>query len=539
MSAKTEGIAPNASRLLWAGFMAILAAGVGFAIRGGILSDWGRQFGFTGAELGTITGGGLTGFGLVILIGGLLADKLGYGKLVMVAFLCHALSAVVTFAATGAYGSGGEAGKHAAYQCLFWGTFLFAIGNGVLEAVLNPLVASLYPNNRTHYLNILHAGWPAGLILGGVAASTLGNTATHQGLKWEYQLALFLVPVVLYGVMCMGQHFPKSEASAKGLGLGDMMKDVGMLGAAVIAALLILFFKNDLGLSKIVAITLGVLVILGVGFFTQFSLGAGILALLLATHGLVGIVELGTDSWIQYITGAIIDPGTGRWLFVYTSAFMFVMRFFAGPIVHKISPVGLLLLSASCGVIGLYLISNSSTTAAVMGALAVYGLSKTFYWPTMLAVVGDRFPRSGAVAISCMGGMGMLAAGLLGGPGIGYFKDRYAAEDLQTVNPAAYAEFRAPTRSSFLRFEEVHAIDGGKLGAIQAKPEAQRSPTEKAAVAADLSGSRHTLRTVAFVPMTMAAIYLCLLLYFKAIGGYKPVHIGEDKRGGAPAPAAA
>jgi hypothetical protein len=150
-----------------------------------------------------------------------------------------------------------------------------------------------------------------------------------------------------------------------------------------------------------------------------------------------------------------------------------------------------------------------------MGALAIYGLSKTFYWPTMLAVVGDRFPRSGAVAISCMGGMGMLAAGLLGGPGIGYFKDRYAAEDLQAVNPAAYAEFQAPTTSSFLNFEEVHAIDGGKLGAVQALPDAQRTPTQKAAVAADLSGSRHTLRTVAFVPM---------------IGGYKPVHIGEDKR---------
>jgi len=330
--------------------------------------------------------------------------------------------------------------------------------------------------------------------------------------------------------MCMGQHFPKSEASAKGLGLGDMMKDVGMLGAAVIAALLVIFFKNDLGLSKIAAVGIGVAVVLGVGFFTQFAIGAGILALLIATHGLVGVVELGTDSWIQYITGAIIDPGTGRWLFVYTSAFMFVMRFFAGPIVHKISPVGLLLASASCGVIGLYLISASTTTAAIMGALAIYGLSKTFYWPTMLAVVGDRFPRSGAVAISCMGGMGMLAAGLLGGPGIGYFKDRYAAEDLQLANSAAYVEFKSQTTSSFLNFEEVHAIDGAKLGAVQALSEAQRTPTQKAAVAADLSGSRHTLRTVAFVPMTMAAIYLGLLLYFKAIGGYKPVHIGEDKR---------
>jgi MFS family permease len=527
MSAKTEGVAPNANRLLWAGFTAILAAGVGFAIRGGILNDWSLQFGFTMAELGQITGGGLTGFGLVILIGGLLADKLGYGKLVMLAFLCHALSAVLTFAATGAFGTGDAAGKAAAYKCLFWGMFLFSIGNGILEAVLNPLIATLYPSNRTHYLNILHAGWPAGLILGGVAAAMLGNTPTHKGLRWEFQLALFLIPVVIYGVMCIGQHFPKSEASEKGLGLGDMLKDIGMLGAAVIAALLVIFFKNDLGLKLVAAVGIGVLIIIGVGFFTRFALGAGILALLLATHGLVGIVELGTDSWIQNITGAILDPTTGSWLFVYTSAFMFVLRFFAGPIVHKISPVGLLLVSALCGVIGLYLISASTTTIAVMASLAVYGFSKTFYWPTMLAVVGDRFPRSGAVAISAMGGMGMLAAGLLGGPGIGYFKDRYAAEDLQSAKPAVYAEYKAAQPSTFLGFASVTAIDGGKLGSVRNVPEAQRTPEQKAVVDSDLNGSRRTLKTVAYVPMVMAAIYLFLLMYFKAIGGYKPVHIGE------------
>src|SRR5437667_4005063 len=112
-------IAPNAKRLLFAGFMAILAAGVGFSIRAGILADWGAQFGFTAGELGTITGGGLTGFGIVILIGGLLADKLGYGKLVVLAFVLHLLSAIITFAATPVFGSGGEAGKHAAYLWRF------------------------------------------------------------------------------------------------------------------------------------------------------------------------------------------------------------------------------------------------------------------------------------------------------------------------------------------------------------------------------------------------------------------------------------
>ena len=161
---------PNAKRLLWAGFMAILAAGVGFSIRGGILGDWGAQFGFTQTDLGAITGGGLTGFGIIILFGALLADKVGYGRLMIFAFIMHLVSAVLTLAATPLYNAkvatDPVAAKAIAYQCLFWGMFLFAIGNGTAESVVNPLVAALFPKNKTHYLNILHAGWPGGLIAG-------------------------------------------------------------------------------------------------------------------------------------------------------------------------------------------------------------------------------------------------------------------------------------------------------------------------------------------------------------------------------------
>src|SRR6186713_1506096 len=217
MSAKTEGIAPNASRLLWAGFMAILAAGVGFALRGGIFDNWAQEFGFTAAQLGAIGGAGFSGFCFGIIIGGVICDKIGYGKLVILAFALHVLSAVVTFTAKGA----------SAYQSLYWGMFIFAYANGTLEAVANPLVATLYPNNRTHYLNILHASWPAGLILGSALGWVLDDMVQ---LHWKYQLALYLIPTALYGLMFMGQSFPKSEASEKGLSLGEMFKDVGIIG---------------------------------------------------------------------------------------------------------------------------------------------------------------------------------------------------------------------------------------------------------------------------------------------------------------------
>ena len=156
--------APNAKRLLWAGFMAILAAGVGFAIRGGIFDNWGKEFGFTGAQLGSIGAAGLSGFCFGIIIGGVVCDKIGYGKLVVAAFLLHILSAFVTFAAVP--GDGGDAARTTAFNFLFGGMFIFAFANGTLEAVANPLVATLFPNNRTHYLNLLHAAWPAGMACG-------------------------------------------------------------------------------------------------------------------------------------------------------------------------------------------------------------------------------------------------------------------------------------------------------------------------------------------------------------------------------------
>src|SRR5213593_2608501 len=182
-----EAIAPNADRLLWAGFAAILAAGVGFAIRGNILNTWSAQFGFTGLETGLINGAGFTGFCFGIIIGGVICDRIGYGKLVVAAFTLHVLSALITFAA-----APGQA-EMTAYRFLYWGTFIFAVANGTLEAVANPLVATLFPNNRTHYLNILHASWPAGLVLGGFAGALLGGS-----WSWKAQLALFLIPTVIY-----------------------------------------------------------------------------------------------------------------------------------------------------------------------------------------------------------------------------------------------------------------------------------------------------------------------------------------------------
>ncbi|MDB6018487.1 MAG: Major Facilitator Superfamily protein [Pedosphaera sp.] len=515
--------------------MAILAAGVGFSIRAGILGDWGGQFGFTQSDLGKITGGGLTGFGIIILLSALIADKIGYGRLMIFAFIMHFLSAVVTLAASPIYNSlhasNPEAAKHAAFLCLFWGMFLFAIGNGTCEGVVNPLVATLFPKNKTHYLNILHAGWPAGLVSGGLASYFMVGKA-----RWEVQLALFLIPVILYGAMCLGQRFPKSEASAHGVKYLDMLKELGIAGALVICLLLALWFKNDLLTSLHLPGWLGFVfagaIVAAFGAATNFKLGSLLLALLLCGHMLLGYVELGTDSWIGNITGNILaSPANGLLLFVYTSSLMFILRFCAGPIVHKISPLGLLFVGATCGAIGLTCLGNATTGLYVVLAATIYGIGKTFLWPTMLAVVSERFPKGGAIAIGAMGGVGMLSAGLLGGPGIGYNQDYYASQNLKEKAPAVYEQYKSETRNNFLFFPEIQGLDGTKVKAIRSMTPDTRTAAETQVHDADLHGGRMALKVTAAIPATLALLYLFIILYFKTRGGYRQVHIEGSGEG--------
>ena len=170
-------------------------------------------------------------------------------------------------------------------------------------------------------------------------------------------------------------------------------------------------------------------------------------------------------------------------------------------------------------------------------ALAVYALGKTFFWPTMLAVASDRFPRTGAVAISIMGGIGMMSAGLVGSAGLGYAKDRFAGEELQKADPALRAEYKAEKPSSFLIFDEAFGLDGKKLGEVKDAIKADTADEKQKSVhEADIRGDRRTLQADSFIPATMAVIYLLLLAYFKTIGGYKPVHLAEEYTGGTTGP---
>jgi MFS family permease len=477
--------------LFWASFCTLIAAGIGFSVRTYVLRDWSREFGFTQGELGGITGGGLVGFGLTIIFFSFLADRVGYGPLMAIAFFFHASSAVVTLTASWVFE---QYGREATYWTLYVGMFLFSLGNGTCEAVINPLTATLFPRNKTHWLNILHAGWPGGLVLGavlGLIFEAIGN------ISWQVQIASFLVPTALYGLMMVGRRFPRSEAHLSGVTLRRMMQEVGLLGASV-AAVLFGYWSSDIlggfGLGQPASLILGVVVAIGLvllfGSFSEFRLGHWMLASLLVLHAMVGYVELGTDSWIVNINETILN--NKNWalsLFIWTNVLMFTMRFFAGPIVHRISPLGLLLVSALMGVAGLLLIGNAPGIAVLALAVSIYGLGKTFFWPTMLGVMSERFPRGGALALGLSGGIGMLSAGLLGGPGIGYKQDYFATQELKAKSVPSYDRYMArkdteelkaaqknpliygpPDEKGFLFFPAIAGLDGSKVSALLGDP---------------------------------------------------------------------
>jgi MFS family permease len=546
--------APTTSEkiLFWASFFTLIAAGIGFSVRGAILGDWGKQYGFTQTELGAITGGGLTGFGITIIFFSFLADRIGYGKLMIVAFLLHASSAVVTFLATPVFNAGGIHAlgidwdaRTAAYNCLNIGMWLFAFGNGTCEAVINPLTATLFPRNKTHYLNILHAGWPGGLILGAAIVYAFNNLIPDgKDMRWEYKLGVFLVPVLLYGLLMVGRRFPRSEAKASGVSLGSMI----------------------------------------------LALLSPILIFLWLIHAMVGYVELGTDSWITNITETVLaNQDKALLAFIWTNLLMFTLRFFAGPIVHKISPLGLLFFSAVLGTAGLYLLGRPETDQMWLwlGAVTIYGLGKTFYWPTMLGVISERFPKGGALALGISGGIGMITAGLLGGPGIGYKQDFFTVQSLEQSDAQAYTRYRSESSIGFPFISEwpewpakvglgqqvtdleatltqktgmpkIAGLDNAKVSVLMDSGKQLRTDQDilkekglsnesldklsawwagagqpyaaedKPRVeAARLFGSKSALTSTAYVPATMACCYLLLILFFAVTGGYRQVHI-ED-----------
>ncbi len=489
---------PRDSLLFWGCFIALIATAFGFIVRAQIIGEWGEEFDLTPTQQGEIFGVGLWPFAISIVVFSLIIDKIGYKFAMIFGFLCHVLSVVITVNARG-------------YNSLYWGTFIVALGNGTVEAYINPVVATMYNREKTKWLNILHAAWPGGLVLGGVLAVSMGDRS------WKLKVLLLLIPTVTYFLLLIGKTFPVNERVAAGVSYRDMLKEVGALGIFIIAWMIFAELARVFGWSE-TPLRLGAIIAgaIGLGFGIYVgSLGRPMFVLMLIIMVPLATTELGVDSWVT----ELMVPAMGKWapwLLIYTSAIMVVLRFwFAGPIVNRLTPLGTLATCALLAAIGLAALSKAEGAAMIIIAATIYGVGKTFFWPTTLGVVAEQFPRGGAMTLNGISGVGMLGVGVLGAMFLGNIQDNTVDAKLSAEAPAIHQAVAIEKQGLLGSYQSIDTSKVEELSAAdQEIVEHVQNDSKKSA-----------LMTVAIFPVLMLISYLGLMFYFSSKGGYRPVMI--------------
>lgn len=480
-------------RLLFIGcFLALIATAFGFVVRTMLIDEWGVQFALTDTQKGEIFGVGLWPFAISIVLFSLVIDRIGYGRAMVFAFVCHVVSAVLTITAKGYWG-------------LWIGTFIVALGNGTVEAVINPVIATMFRREKTKWLNMLHAGWPGGLVLGGLLAVMLGQA------DWRLKVGLLLIPTVLYAVLLLRCRFPVQERVAAGVSYRDMLREAGGLGMFIVLLLVFLELGRVFNVSNVIASGAALLVAAG---FTQAvgSLGRPMFIFLLLVMIPLATTELGVDSWStslmnEEMTKLGLNP---VYVLVYTSLIMMLLRLFAGPIVHRLSPLGLLATCSVIAAVGLYTLSGA-TGMMIFVAATLYGVGKSFFWPTMLGVVAESFPKGGALTLNATGGAGMLGVGVIGAVFLGHFQDTETVQRLQQADAAVYQ--KVVTQKQWV-FGEYSAVDPEIVKKLEQAEAAKVLGIQKEA-------QKGALATAAVFPVIMFVCYLGLALWFRTRGGYR------------------
>ncbi|HEX8018900.1 MFS transporter [Mucilaginibacter sp.] len=345
----------NRTQLFRASCLSLLVTSLSFGIRAGILSDQGVRFHLNASQLGTIAATAFWGFPLAIIVGGFIVDIIGMKKLLVSAFVFHLVGILLTIFANG-------------YWTLFLSTLMIGIANGTVEASCNPLVASLYTDNKTTKLNHFHLWFPAGIVIGTLIVFGL-DTALAHGVSpkpyWisQVEIALMLIPTIAYGFLFSKLDFPVTERVSAGVSTEDMYKAL----------------MNPLFLFMIICM-----------FGTA-------------------ITELFTNQWTDVLFKTVTDNAI--LILTFVASVQVLGRAFASPIVHRLAPQGVLLISAILSALGIYLMVHLHGDAIYFAAV-VFGLGVAFFWPCMIGFVAENLPRTGAVGLNLMGGAGMFGVSI-------------------------------------------------------------------------------------------------------------------------------
>ncbi|MEM9837426.1 MAG: MFS transporter [Bacteroidota bacterium] len=366
----------NKNRLFLACCVALIVTAMTFAIRAGILTELGETFAISDYQLGWINSMAFLGFPIAMMIGGLLYNQVGAKNMMWVAFFSHLLGLVLTITAGGFWG-------------LIISTFFIGFANGAVEAACNPLIADMYHDNKTTMLNKFHVWFPGGIVIGSLVSGVM------DGMGWQAQIAVMLVPTVIYAFLIMGQTFPETK---------HIVADTG---------------KNIQGLLN-----------------PLFLFMALCMTLTAAT-------EFSTTQWVEKILGA--SGASPMIILALVTGLMAVGRYFAGPIVHRLNPAGVLLISAVIATAGVYMFSIASGGMVYVAAV-LFAIGICYFWPTMIGFTGEYLPQTGALGMSLIGGAGMFSM-TIWNPVIGGWLD--------SANARAIASGATGTEAEIVAGQEV------------------------------------------------------------------------------------
>jgi DHA2 family metal-tetracycline-proton antiporter-like MFS transporter len=480
-------------------FAALVATSFCFILRAFSIDAWGVEFALSETQKGELFGVGLWPFAISIILLSLIIDKIGFKATLWFAAASHVIGFVLLVQADGYWG-------------LYWGSFVLSLGNGAVEAGINPLIAREFRHDKTTWLNRLHAGWPAGFVIGGILALALPGD-----MSWRMKMALMLIPVIAYIVMLVPRVFPQSERVAAGVSYREMLAEAGFVSAFIVAVLMVLELGRVFGWSSTIEWVLIAVITIGYGLWAR-SPGKPLFIVMALVMIPLAVTELGTDGWITaMMTPAMAEIGlSGGWVLIYAMALVLVLRLFAGPLVHKFSPLGLLAISAAIAAIGLVMLSKTTGVMLLLAA-TVYGVGKAFFWPTSLGVVAEQSPKGGAITLNVVAGVGMLAAGIVGSPVIGGVQDRAMVQHIAEHDAKNGTQLSAAvTAEKDGMFGTYTAVDPEKRATVTGE---NKAVIDKI----DAESKLEALRTIAWLPVIMLIVYLGLILWFRSRGGYKPV----------------
>ncbi|GMN10232.1 hypothetical protein MTsPCn9_13530 [Croceitalea sp. MTPC9] len=339
----------NKNRLFVASCVALLVTSMTFAIRARLETVFGPEgVGLTLEQIGWAFTPAFWGFTIAMIVGGPLVDSLGIKKITWIAFITHAIGIVWTILAKD-------------QTSLFTATLFVGIGNGMVEAALNPMIASMYTENKTKMLNRFHVWFPGGIVVGSLIGWLVMDV---MGLGWQVMVGVLFIPLIIYGFMFLGQNFPVTERVQMGISNNKMIA----------------------------------------------SLGKPLFIFMVLCMFLTAASELGTTQRIESLLKESV--AVPLLVLAFINGIMALGRAFAGKVIHKLQPAGMLLFSAIFTFIGLWLLTITSG-AMTFAAAAVFAVGVTFFWPTMLGFVAEYLPQTGALGLSIMGGAGMLSVSVV------------------------------------------------------------------------------------------------------------------------------